>query len=82
MIVPPLLDLQVQNNLHNEHIMKLARMRQLNSRQKRSNRAWRAQVVRLGAWLERIGCRLQGRFSPEQSIEFRSPLQDAHCHQC
>ena len=29
----------------------------------------RARLVRLGAWLEQLGCRLQRRYSPKSTIE-------------
>jgi hypothetical protein len=56
---PTLLDLKVQNEINNEHIMKAALRRQYKSQTSNTQKTFANTIVRFGAFLERIGCRFQ-----------------------
>ena len=80
---PTLQDLDVQNQINHEHILKVALRRQMKSQTRGSRKIMAAKVVRFGAWLERVGCRLQSRFSPPASLEMGSTtMNDAHLQSC
>jgi hypothetical protein len=79
---PTLLDLEVQNQIIKEHIMNAALRQKNSSPRKRSNFRLRVQIVRFGAWLERVGRRLQSQFSPSKLELGSTTLQDVHPQRC
>ena len=80
---PTLLDFDIQKQINQEHILKAALRRQQNQHAKDEQNGLKSVIVHFGAWLERVGCRLQDRFSPPSKLEIgSSPLKDAHLQQC
>ena len=80
---PTLLDLKVQIEINNERIMKAALRRQYKSHTRNTQNTFASRIVRFGAWLERVGCRLQNRFSSPSNLELSSTtMSDAHLQRC
>jgi hypothetical protein len=80
---PTLLDFEIQKQINQEHIMKAALRRQLKANTSGGAHGFKSGIVRFGAWLERLGCRLQERFAPPCNLEFGgAPFQDATPQSC
>lgn len=79
---PTLQDLEVQKQINDERIMKAALRRQIKSQTPPASAMLRARIVRFGVWLERLGCRLQSRFSSPNLDLGSTSMQDAHLQGC
>ena len=65
-------DYQVERNRRQDMLEEAERERALYSAGSKTSPMsdWsRVRLVRLGAWLEHLGCRLQDRYSPQTKIE-------------
>jgi hypothetical protein len=80
---PTLLDLDVQTQINEEHILKITRRRQMAAHKPAARIRFIKLIVRFGAWLERMGRKLQTRYSPTSALAMTTTcLKEAHLQQC
>jgi CRP-like cAMP-binding protein len=80
---PTLLDLEVQTQINDEHILKITQRRQMAAHKPAARIGFTKMIVRFGAWLEQMGRKLQTRYSPASALAMTATgLKEGHLQQC
>jgi len=83
-MLPSWLDLQRQAEFNRERAEKAAEVHHILRLQREAKGRSRGhRIVQFGAWLERIGCRLQSRYAHRPSLDVGSiPVKDVRLQSC